>query len=157
LFGENLVLKKTLSGEIHRLCRICRNADSQRRGQIKRREEDKLSPERRAALRLRRRKCQLKKIGWTLEVYKDTLKRQENKCAICKRDLELIMVKPGATTQAHADHEHVEPPKPRGILCGNCNLGIGNLQENIEILRAAIAYLEKYKGGLSISATFSTG
>jgi DNA-directed RNA polymerase subunit RPC12/RpoP len=128
-----------------RICRYCRNADSNRRAQIKRREEDKLSPERQAALRLRRRKCQLKKIGWTLELYKSVLEEQEYRCAICKRELELVVIRLGATIAASADHEHTTPPKPRGILCGNCNLGIGNLQENIDIMKAAIAYMIKYK------------
>jgi hypothetical protein len=47
-------------------------------------------------------------------------------------------------SRACADHEHTKPPKPRGILCTNCNLGIGNLQENVEIMEAAIAYVKKY-------------
>lgn len=48
---------------------------------------------------------------------------------------------------AKADHEHTNPPIPRGILCGNCNLGIGNLQDNPEIMLAAIAYVRKWKEG----------
>lgn len=145
LVGDNLVIKNTKSGEVHRICRACRNADAMRHADRKRREYDRLDPKRKALVRLRRRKSQLKKIGWTLENYSSTLEEQENKCAICKRNLELVVIRQGASIGAHADHRHSVPPKPRGILCGNCNLGIGNLQENIEVMKAAIAYLTKYQ------------
>jgi hypothetical protein len=69
--------------------------------------------------------------------------KQKGKCAICKKELNLDVKHNGS--KAHADHAHVEPPKPREILCGNCNLGIGNLQENLDIMMAAVAYVEKWK------------
>ena len=31
----------------------------------------------------------------------------------------------------------------RGLLCRTCNVGIGNLQDSIEILKSAIKYLER--------------
>ncbi|WP_396844353.1 endonuclease domain-containing protein [Mycobacterium intracellulare] len=31
----------------------------------------------------------------------------------------------------------------RGALCSNCNLGLGNFQDDIEVLRKAIKYLER--------------
>ena len=51
------------------------------------------------------------------------------------------------TDKAYADHEHIEPPNPRGILCVNCNLGLGNFQDSPELMQAAIAYVKKYSGG----------
>jgi len=38
----------------------------------------------------------------------------------------------------------------RGLLCSNCNTGIGNLQDSIEILEEAINYL-KENGSYAIS------
>ena len=33
----------------------------------------------------------------------------------------------------------------RGLLCRDCNLGIGNLKDNINYLKSAISYLERGK------------
>jgi hypothetical protein len=90
-----------------------------------------------------RRKKNLQQLGWTPASFAIALSEQEGKCAICKKSL--TFGKKQASTQACADHEHSDIPKPRGILCTNCNLGIGNLQDDPEIMRAAIAYVEKYK------------
>lgn len=51
-------------------------------------------------------------------------------CAICK-----------STAQLVGDHDH-ETGAPRGILCRNCNLALGNMFDSPERLRAAAAYLE---------------
>jgi Recombination endonuclease VII len=89
-----------------------------------------------------KRRSSLGYLGWTPELFSEVLSAQEEKCAICKRALRLSG---GAgSIRACADHEHIEPPKPRGILCGDCNTGIGKLQDNPEILRAAAAYVEKF-------------
>src|SRR5260221_296630 len=91
-----------------------------------------------------KRRGHLKLLGWTLEKFNKAWEEQEGKCAICKVSL-IKDKKNGRGAHAHADHEHIKPPKPREILCSNCNLGIGNLQENTEIMRAAIVYIEKWK------------
>ena len=58
---------------------------------------------------------------------------QRNKCAICKNKLPV---------RFHVDHCH-NTKKVRGILCGSCNIGIGNFKENIKSLKGAIAYLAR--------------
>ncbi len=40
------------------------------------------------------------------------------------------------------DHCHTEV-KFRGFLCSTCNHGLGNFKDNIEVMRAAIKYLQK--------------
>jgi len=87
------------------------------------------------------KECEWNKIGWTSEAFEFAMKEQNGRCSICDR----VLTFDGSKSTACADHEHSVPPKPRGILCGQCNLGIGNLQDNPEVMRAAIAYVEKYK------------
>jgi hypothetical protein len=70
-------------------------------------------------------------------MYEERLEEQGNVCAICKTDT------PGGRGQFHADHNH-DTNQPRGVLCHNCNVALGNFQDNPEILQAAIEYLKKY-------------
>jgi endogenous inhibitor of DNA gyrase (YacG/DUF329 family) len=64
------------------------------------------------------------------------LERQDGKCAICSSS-EWI----GKHNKPHVDHDHVTG-KIRGLLCGRCNAGIGQFQDDPARLRAAAAYLE---------------
>jgi len=76
------------------------------------------------------RRIWLKKhYNMTPQQYNNLLAAQGGGCAIC-----------AGTSKLHIDHCHTTK-KIRGILCSNCNLGIGNLQENREIMKRAIAYL----------------
>lgn len=72
--------------------------------------------------------------GLSKEQYLLILKNQNNKCAICENDL--------SVKKSCIDHCH-ETNKVRGILCFNCNLGIGNLQHNPKFLRKAALYCEE--------------
>ena len=135
---ENTVLK-TQDRKDHRLCRECRN-----QGSIQKSRRDRKDPNRIAAIRARRRKIQLKKIGWTPERLDLYWEAQEGKCEICNREVSRE-INSHHTDKAYADHEHVEPPKPRGILCVNCNLGLGNFKDSPELMAAGIAYVNKYK------------
>jgi len=77
--------------------------------------------------------------GWSQVMYDSVFAEQEGKCAIC-----------GASPEEcrygvfDADHKHVEPPKPRGLLCNLCNLGLGAFKDSPKSLEAAINYLRKY-------------
>jgi hypothetical protein len=44
----------------------------------------------------------------------------------------------------HIDHDHVTD-KVRGLLCHSCNVGIGNLQHDPQILMAAARYVMKHR------------
>lgn len=78
------------------------------------------------------------KTGWTAEHYTEVFEEQKGLCAICKQPSEKTMDR---------DHEHVDPPKPRGLLCRRCNVAIGLLMENTEYLLSAVAYLNKWGEG----------
>ncbi len=58
---------------------------------------------------------------------------QDGKCAICR-------IVPSRTMAV--DHCH-DTGAIRGLLCSNCNTGIGLLRDNPEILARAIIYLAK--------------
>ena len=76
------------------------------------------------------------KYGITLEKREELLKQQDYKCAICFTEL----LKNGGAT--HIDHCH-STGKIRGMLCTNCNRGLGHFQDNKEFLMRAVKYLEQ--------------
>ena len=43
------------------------------------------------------------------------------------------------------DHDH-KTGKIRGLLCISCNVGLGHFQDDVELLRSAILYLQE--GGI---------
>ena len=46
----------------------------------------------------------------------------------------------GRHARPHIDHDH-ETGEVRGILCHNCNLAIGHLKDDPELVARALAYL----------------
>jgi hypothetical protein len=89
---------------------------------------------------LRSKELELEKHGWTLERYEAKKTEHKDLCAICK-----IPAAPRAKGGSLvADHEHVEPPIPRGLLCTRCNTGLGQFKDNPLLLLEAIEYLARY-------------
>jgi len=71
----------------------------------------------------------------TLEEYERRLLDQGGCCKICGSD------DPGPTPRFHVDHCHATN-KIRGLLCFNCNSGLGQFKDNVLFLRRALEYLE---------------
>lgn len=112
----------------------------------KRKEERKKDPERFAQYRKEYKKgnfdsyreTKLKnKFGVTLEWYDEKLAAQNNRCAICAAHVSVL------SKNLAVDHCHTTG-NVRGLLCAKCNLGIGILNDDINILQNAIEYLKKY-------------
>ena len=78
-----------------------------------------------------------KLTNFTNELYETTLQDQGGVCAICGTD------NPGGRGTFHADHDHSNG-KPRGVLCHSCNVGLGHFSDNIDLIQAALDYLNKY-------------
>ena len=76
------------------------------------------------------------KYNLTPEQYNQILANQDNKCAICNEPFK-------NKRNIHVDHNHLTG-KVRGLLCSNCNTGIGLFKEDKSILKSAIGYLAKY-------------
>ena len=87
--------------------------------------------------RVRHDTCYRCRTNWNarLEKKMTILAEQDCKCAICKKPIGMSDV---------LDHSH-RSGKDRGMLCNSCNVGIGMLKDNINIIGAALRYLIRYK------------
>jgi Recombination endonuclease VII len=71
-----------------------------------------------------------RRYGITQKDFEELLAEQGGVCAIC-----------GAPDPEHVDHEHVSG-YVRGVLCFNCNGGLGQFRDSIQYLDRAIDYLK---------------
>jgi Recombination endonuclease VII len=77
---------------------------------------------------------QIKRYGITPEEYRAMVEEQDNKCAIC------FNLSP--TANLYIDHDHTTG-KVRGLLCRDCNSGIGLLHDDPALLQNALWYLKE--------------
>lgn len=80
----------------------------------------------------------IKRYGITLQDYEDLLCMCDAKCMVC-----------GQTASEHkqhtgkflcVDHDHITG-KVRGLLCHRCNLVVGRMEDNPDLLVRAASYL----------------
>lgn len=84
------------------------------------------------------RRANLKyEYGITPEQYDQMLEAQGGVCAICK-----LPERERRQVRLCVDHDHVTG-KVRGLLCRACNVALGKFQESVEVIRAALAYMER--------------
>lgn len=89
------------------------------------------------------RKGHLKReFGLTLSDYDRMLAEQKYVCAICQNQEVDIHPQTGKVKRLSVDHD-ARTGHVRGLLCHQCNTGIGKLRHSPKILRAAIAYLKR--------------
>jgi len=74
--------------------------------------------------------------GISLNEYNEMIEVQQNKCFVCRNS-------PGVKSLA-VDHCHTSG-KVRKLLCHKCNTALGNVDEDITILKKLIDYLELHK------------
>ena len=95
--------------------------------------------------RCRRNEHTKYRYGMTLDDLVKRLADQGDKCSICGTTLSII------GGEYRVDHDHSCCPGERscgkcirGLLCGNCNCGIGMLNDSVDRLQSAIKYLEEW-------------
>lgn len=76
--------------------------------------------------------------GLSLEELENLHKQSRGLCAICRG-------RHRTRPRLDVDHNH-QTKTFRGLLCGDCNSGIGYFREDISRLRAAIRYLQRHVG-----------
>lgn len=94
--------------------------------------------------RVRCESCLLK-VGCLTKGYKITLESkkalyvaQGGLCAICRRT---PTGRDKRSETLHVDHDHATG-KIRGLLCINCNQGLGSFKDDRELLEMAVKYLD---------------
>lgn len=79
-------------------------------------------------------KAWIKQYGITPEDYQQMMDEQEGKCVLCRE-------KCSSGQRLSVDHHH-DTGKVRGLLCRNCNRGLGFFKEDPDVLLRAIEYLK---------------
>lgn len=90
------------------------------------------------------------RYGMSVEDHAVLAEHQDHRCAICRRPFEGLVEE--RRTGTALDHDHVTG-KVRGMLCNDCNQGLGDFWDNPEWLRSAAAYLEA--GGVPLAVEHS--
>ena len=85
----------------------------------------------------------IKKYGISLDQYKEQHQVQSGVCAICGNPETIVDKRSKRVRHLAVDHNHTTG-QIRGLLCMGCNQGIGNFQEDLDRLKKAVTYLEKY-------------
>ena len=136
---ESFELLKT--GTYRKMCKTCKSSkDSERYWN----NPDKYRSAARQYRKGKELELELRRFNLTIEKYNDMLNKQGGACAICK-NYEIEKTK----NRLSIDHDHNCCPGRnscgkciRGLLCSNCNIGLGRFKDNRELLRRASEYVK---------------
>lgn len=84
-----------------------------------------------------RRKLLRSKFALSLQDYESMLEAQDRRCAICRTNDPLSQ-----RGNFYIDHDHTTR-QVRGLLCINCNAGLGSFYDNTRLLFTAMTYLNR--------------
>lgn len=82
-----------------------------------------------------------RKYNLTVDQYNEMLLSQNGMCKICGLTEKTIDGKTGLIKTLSVDHCH-DTNKVRGLLCNNCNQGLGKFYHNSKFLHKAALYCE---------------
>ena len=119
LFVKNRAKKDGLQER----CTPCRSKHYQEKGKLTRQKPTKEQ----------KRKYLIKSYGLSVHEFEALYTKQHGRCAICNSS---NWGKPSPSI----DHDH-NTNKVRGLLCNNCNRGLGLLGDSTDNLRSALEYL----------------
>ena len=108
-------------------CKDCKNSKA------KQWRKDNPKNVERHLIRMRERTKE-RRYGITQEQFDQMIIDQNNKCKICSIEFK-------GTKFTHIDHCH-DTNRVRGLLCNDCNLALGQFNDNTDILDNAIKYLK---------------
>jgi gluconate kinase len=83
-----------------------------------------------------------RRYGLSHEQFINMVNKQNNLCAICNQPEKTFDQRIKMLRRLAIDHNHTTG-KVRGLLCLECNSGIGKLKDSIELLTKAINYLKE--------------
>ena len=93
---------------------------------------------RKKANRQREANYQLKRnYGLTVDQYNAMFEAQKGCCSICGRHQSTL------PTRLCVDHNH-QTGQVRGLLCPQCNKGLGHFQDSKDLLVNALTYMNKF-------------
>ena len=97
-----------------------------------------------ACLKDRHKYCKIKILyGIDKETHTKFYKDRDGKCDICRRELKMTSDVIDRNSIGNVDHCHITG-KVRGLLCNDCNRGLGFFKDNIELVKIAYEYLLKH-------------
>lgn len=76
--------------------------------------------------------------GLTPDDYQRMFKEQGGVCYLCKRP------QSKGRKNLSVDHDH-RTGRVRALLCTRCNVGLAQFDDNVEVMAAAIAYVEEHR------------
>lgn len=83
-------------------------------------------------------------FGISLDDYREMLERQDYSCAVCKRADGTDKHSGERKKQLSVDHDHTTGAI-RGLLCNDCNRALGQLGDDVDRVRALLAYMERFE------------
>jgi len=86
--------------------------------------------------------CQAR--GITIEQYNEMLKKQNGKCAICEQEETRKCGVTKGILRLSIDHCH-KTNKVRGLLCHDCNTGIGKFKDKTGMILRALLYVRAHQ------------
>jgi hypothetical protein len=119
----------------------CRKCASEYERARRQKNADALNARNRARYDPKKRRAEMLryKYGITDEHYKTLLREQDGGCAICTDPSADSVGRPLSVDHCHASGN------VRGLLCTQCNNGLGRFHDNPELLRKAANYIERYR------------